>query len=245
MSIYPALDIIDGHCVRLQQGDFARQTTYHANPQGQAATYRAAGADWLHLVDLDGARQGRPVLHDLIRSLAKTGLHIQTGGGIRNGDHVDALLSAGAARVVVGSLALDDPALVQGWLRDFGPQRLVLALDVRLDESGTPRVATAAWRHTSPLSLWSLTETFQGHGARHVLCTDIDRDGLMQGPALELYRQCRQRFPAICWQASGGVSRTEDIRRLRRAGMTGVIIGKALLQGTITLEDALTCWRDG
>lgn len=244
MPVYPALDIINGGCVRLQQGDFSRQTDYSPEPLQQAKHYRAEGADWLHLVDLDGARSGQPQLLELIKALRAEGVRVQTGGGVRNADHIEALLSAGASRVVVGSLAATEPERVQGWLRAFGPQRLTLALDVRLDETGIPRLATSAWRSTSTVSLWEMAGYFQQHGARHVLCTDIGRDGQMQGPSLALYRQCQQRFPELHWQASGGVHALPDIRAVKQTGAAGVIVGKALLEEVFTVREAIECWQN-
>ncbi len=244
MPVYPALDIINGGCVRLQQGDFARQTDYPLDPLEQARRYQADGAEWLHLVDLDGARCGQPQLLALIAELSQTGLCVQTGGGVRTGDHIEALLSAGASRVVVGSLAATEPERVRRWLHTFGSQRLTLALDARLDETGTPRLATSAWRETSGVSLWEMAAFYRQHGARHVLCTDIGRDGQMQGPSLKLYRQCQQRFPQLHWQASGGVHALEDIRAVQDTGLAGVVVGKALLEGVFTLKEALLCWQN-
>jgi len=244
MPVYPALDIINGGCVRLRQGDFGRQTDYPIDPLDQARRYRTEGADWLHLVDLDGARSGQPQLLELIKALRAEGVRVQTGGGVRCADHIEALLSAGASRVVVGSLAASEPHTVALWLKEFGPQRLSLALDVRLDETGTPRVATSAWRDTSATCLWDLAAFYTRHGARYVLCTDIGRDGEMRGPALSLYRTCQARFPELAWQASGGVHALGDIGRLRDIGVAGVIVGKSLLEGVFSVREALQCWQN-
>lgn len=244
MPVYPALDIIDGVCVRLQQGDFARQTTYVDTPLARAKQYRQAGAHWLHLVDLDGARAGRPMLTELIGQLADTGLKIQTGGGIRQQSHIQTLLDAGASRVVIGSLAVTEPDTVATWLRHFGPERVVLALDVRLDALGIAWLAKDAWRSTSGWRLDEAADFWQTTGARHVLCTDIGRDGQMQGPAVELYSRYTHMFPRLRWQASGGVANMDNLKALMDSGVDGVVLGKSLLEGSLQLDEVLSCWPD-
>ncbi len=244
MPVYPALDMIDGQCVRLQQGDFARRTSYANDPLTQAKKYRQAGARWLHLVDLDGARQGRPLLLTLIPELAELGLNIQTGGGIRRQEDIQALLDAGASRVVIGSQAVSQPEAVSRWLKYFGAERIVLALDVQRDSNGGAWLATHAWQHTSEKSLFDAAAFYASHGACHVLCTDISRDGQMQGAANAFYRQCVQAFPALRWQASGGIACLVDVQTVQSTGVDGVVIGKALLEGSLVLKEALACWPD-
>ncbi len=244
MPIYPALDIIDGGCVRLRQGDFARQTRYSAEPLEQARRYQQAGAQWLHLVDLDGARSDQPQCLSLVRELAKSGLNIQTGGGVRHADHIESLLQAGAARVVIGSLAVTQAHQVAEWLKAFGSERVTLALDVRVDDQGLPKVATRAWRDTSDQDLWSLLDDYRTSGLKHVLCTDIGRDGEMQGPALGLYTEAIRLFPGIQWQASGGVNSLGAIGALKKIPVAGVIIGKALLEGVFDIQEAVACWQN-
>ncbi len=245
MQLYPALDLINGQCVRLRQGDFGQRTEYAINPVEQARSYQRQGADWLHLVDLDGARLGHPVHLKLLQQMANHGLNIQTGGGIRNHEHLEQLFEAGATRVVIGSLAVKEPLQVQSWLQEFGPERITLAFDVRLDGAGVPRLATAAWQKTETITLDEITEQYLPLGLKHVLCTDIGRDGELAGPSLELYRAYKQRFPQIQLQASGGIHALDDLTALQAAGVDGAVMGKSLLDGLFTVEEALQCLRDG
>ncbi len=244
MQLYPALDLIDGQCVRLHQGDFERRTDYHLDPAEQAALYRRQGADWLHLVDLDGARAGRPVHLPILRAIADLGLQVQTGGGIREQTHLDQLFDAGASRAVIGSLAVKQADTVAGWLKRYGPERITLAFDVRLDEQGVARIATAAWRETETVTLDEITTRFQPLGLHHVLCTDIGRDGALSGPSLDLYREYLHRFPQLALQASGGIHALDDLRQLQSLGLAGAVMGKSLLDGLFTMEEALRCLRD-
>ena len=233
MLLIPSIDLRGGHCVRLLQGDFKRETIYDVDPLTLVDRYVAAGAPWLHLVDLDGARDGTLANRRVILELAsRRKLNLQVGGGIRSRDVVDALLSGGVARVVIGSAAIEQPAEVQAWLREFGAERVCLALDVRLDDD-LPWVQTRGWTQGSSVSLWQAVEQFLGVGLAHVLCTDIARDGALQGPNLDLYRQCRARYPQILWQASGGVRGAQDLIELRSIGMSTAVSGKALLEGRL------------
>lgn len=238
MRIIPAIDLQAGHCVRLLHGDFDKVTRYEADPLELARRYRDAGAGWLHLVDLDGAQRGEPVNEPVIRQVsALAGLSVQTGGGIRSQADLEAALARGASRVVLGSLALLDPAATAGWLRHYGAERMVLALDVRLDASGEPRLASHGWTRQTEQGLWATLEFFCDAGLSHVLCTDIGRDGAMTGPNLALYTECMRRFPALQLQASGGVRNAADLRALEQAGIPWAIVGKALLDGRITLQE--------
>ncbi|MCG8425623.1 MAG: 1-(5-phosphoribosyl)-5-[(5-phosphoribosylamino)methylideneamino]imidazole-4-carboxamide isomerase [Proteobacteria bacterium] len=242
MNIYPAIDLMSGRAVRLDQGQFDKQTVYETTPIELVQRYSAEGARYLHLVDLDGARQGTPAHTDLLLDLvSKTGLSVQVGGGIRSLGHTRALLQAGADRVVLGSIAVAEPALTQGIVRRVGPEHITLAVDVRIDPSGEPRVATDGWQKDASLSANDLIERYQNHGVSRILCTDISRDGQMRGPNLALYRDLAGRFPDVEVLASGGVSSLDDLRVLAGTGVHGVIIGKALLQGAFTLKEALAC----
>ena len=237
MLLIPAIDLRGGSCVRLYQGDFAAETRYSADPLELAAHYEALGASWLHVVDLDGARDGTPANHDVIRRIAaSTGLRLQVGGGIRSRATVDALLALGAARLVIGSLAIEQAALVSEWLQALGPERLCLALDVRVDAAGEPIVQTRGWQHSSALGLWAALEPFAASGLRHVLCTDIARDGALSGPNIALYAAAVRRRPELCWQASGGIRSLEDLHALDAAGAFAAVSGKALLERRITAE---------
>jgi phosphoribosylformimino-5-aminoimidazole carboxamide ribotide isomerase len=237
MRLLPAIDLRDGRCVRLLKGDFDRETRYAADPVELAAEYARAGATWLHIVDLDGAKRGEPVNLDLIgRMRAAASVRVQLGGGVRTRTSLERALEV-AARVVIGSLAVTDPDQVAGWLREFGPDRLTLGLDVRLDEHGTPVVATHGWTRASTLTLADAIERYRAVGLRHVLCTDIDRDGAMAGPNVALYADCVARWPDVRFQASGGVRDAADLVALAEAGVAATVSGKALLEGRITLEE--------
>jgi phosphoribosylformimino-5-aminoimidazole carboxamide ribotide isomerase len=172
------------------------------------------------------------------------GLSVQVGGGVRQRAIVDELLSLGVARVVVGSAAVEQPDEVAAWLRAYGPERVCLAFDVRLDSTGLPQLQTRGWREATTVSLVEAVERFEQHGLQHVLCTDIDRDGALAGPNVELYRQCAARFPTISWQASGGVRDSADLQALHDAGAAAAISGKALLEGRID-ADQMRQWLKG
>jgi phosphoribosylformimino-5-aminoimidazole carboxamide ribotide isomerase len=233
MILYPAMDLMAGRVVRLAQGRFDEATTYPADPAEALAAFAAAGATWAHVVDLDGAKAGAPVQHDLIARLATDApLKLQVAGGIRTRDHIARLLDAGAARIVIGSLAVKDPPLVQAFLSEFG-DRITLSLDVRLID-GTPQVATAGWTEDSGRSLWDIAALYPE--GRHLLLTDIGRDGMLQGPNFALLDEAATRLPHLAIQASGGISSLDDLTRLRTAG---AIVGKALWEGRFTLAEAL------
>jgi phosphoribosylformimino-5-aminoimidazole carboxamide ribotide isomerase len=234
VQLIPAIDLVDGRCVRLLHGDFAAETRYAVTPEALYASYAALGADWLHLVDLDGARDGTPAQLPLVAALARLGrLKLQVGGGLRDRAAVERTLAAGASRVVIGSLAISDPDLVLAWLRRLGPEAIVLAFDVRLDARGEPRVATHGWREQSSLSLWDAVARFTSAGLRHALCTDVGRDGALTGPNCCLYVDAVRRFPGIAWQASGGVRDAGDLWALRDGGVAAAISGRALLEGRL------------
>lgn len=234
MIIYPAMDLMGGRVVRLAQGRFDDATTYAADPADALAQFAAAGALWVHVVDLDGARAGTPVQHDLIADLARTApLKLQVAGGFRTGEQIARMFDAGVGRVVIGSLAVKQPDLVRGFLAEHGGDRITLSLDVRVIE-GTPIVATAGWTEDSGRSLWEIAALYPE--ARHLLLTDIGRDGMLAGPNFELLEDAGRRLPHVAIQASGGVSSLDDLRRLDTAG---AIVGKALWEGRITLEEAV------
>jgi phosphoribosylformimino-5-aminoimidazole carboxamide ribotide isomerase len=233
MILYPAMDLMAGRVVRLAQGRFDDATTYSADPAQALAAFAAAGATWAHVVDLDGAKAGAPVQHDLIARLAaEAPLNLQVAGGIRTRGHIARLLDAGAARIVIGSLAVKQPELVTTWIDEYG-DRITLSLDVRILD-GTPRVATAGWTEDSGRTLWDIAALYPE--ARHLLLTDIGRDGMLQGPNFALLEEAAARLPQLAIQASGGVSSLEDLTRLRTAG---AIVGKAVWEGRIDLAEAL------
>jgi len=240
--IYPAIDVRDGCVVRLAQGDYARETGYSDDPLALARAYADAGAEWLHLVDLDAARNGGYTLQPLLIAIkARTGLRVQTGGGVRTTDDIDALLTAGADRVVVGSLAVEAPDRLAAWLHKYGGDRLVIALDVRRDADGCWWPATHGWTGHGSRTLDGLAGFYAASGLRHLLCTDIARDGMLSGPNLSLYSWLRRYAPTLALQVSGGARSLDDVRDARVAGCAGIVLGRALLEGRLQLAEALTC----
>ncbi len=244
--IIPALDLIDGAVVRLHQGDYGQRRQYGSDPLPRLRDYVRQGAQLLHLVDLTGAKDPTarqiPLLKTLLSGVAPA--PVQIGGGIRTVSDVEALLNAGAARVVVGSTAVKQPREVQGWFERFGPDALVLALDVRIDREGQRRVAVSGWQQDSGITLEEAIGQYHAYGLKHVLCTDISRDGTLQGSNVSLYRDICQAYPSIAFQASGGIGNLDDIRQLRTSGVQGLIVGRALLEGKFTLEEAIACWQN-
>lgn len=241
MIIYPAMDLMDGCCVRLKQGRFDEPTRYAAFPLDALRQLEEEGAEWAHIVDLDGAREGSPRQHELIASFADaTELKLQVAGGIREASQIEYLLSEGIDRVVIGSLAVTNPDLVHGFFERFGGDRITLALDVMILEE-VPMVATSGWTEASTRTLWEMAERFPEAG--NLLVTDISRDGMLSGPNVALIKELAERLPHVAVQASGGVSSLEDIAELSRAGAAGAIVGKALWEQKFTLEDALDIAR--
>ena len=238
MRIIPAIDLKEGKCVRLFKGDFEQTTEYSANPAEIGARFSALDVDDLHIVDLDGARTGTQQNHRIVSEIARaTGLTVQLGGGIRSRDNVATWLSSGVARCVVGSVAIRDPRTVCTWLDEFGADAIVLALDVKLDEDGTPCLTTNGWTEDAEVSLWECLDAYGDAGVRHVLCTDVARDGAMSGPNFQLYVEILLRYPALQLQASGGVRSIDDLELLREIGAPAAITGRALLDGEITAEE--------
>jgi phosphoribosylformimino-5-aminoimidazole carboxamide ribotide isomerase len=244
MDLYPAIDLRGGQCVRLYQGDFAQETVYGDDPVAQAKLFAEAGAPWIHVVDLDAARTGEPVNRPVIAAIAAAiSVPVQTGGGVRNERDLRERYAAGAARVVVGSLCVTDHLSFTGWLGEYGSDRLVAALDVRVDADGMPWPRIHGWTEAAGVSLWELLDRLVPAGLRHLLVTDIARDGALAGPNVSLYVDIVQRYPGLELQASGGVSTLEDFGVLRRAGASAAITGKALLDGRFSLAEALQAAR--
>ena len=243
MIVYPAIDLRDGVCVRLMHGRFDAVTRYDDDPAAPLAAFAAAGADWAHIVDLDGAEAGRAVQHGLIGDLAAAiDVRIQSGGGVRSADDVQRLLEAGVSRVVVGSLAVSDPNAVSGWLQRFGPDRLTLAIDVKADgDRYVP--ALKGWTEAASVDLWAALDRYPPGSAKHLLVTDVGRDGALTGPNLDLLAEIRQRRPDLWLQASGGVADLSDLTGARSVGASGAIVGRALYEGRFTLEQALETAR--
>ncbi|HCB9149677.1 TPA: 1-(5-phosphoribosyl)-5-[(5-phosphoribosylamino)methylideneamino]imidazole-4-carboxamide isomerase [Klebsiella pneumoniae] len=244
--IIPALDLIDGTVVRLHQGDYGQQRDYGSDPLPRLQAYAAQGAKVLHLVDLTGAKDPAKRQIPLLKSLvAGVDVPVQVGGGVRTEADVAALLEAGVARVVVGSTAVKSPEEVKGWFKRFGPERLVLALDVRINADGNKQVAVSGWQENSGVTLEELVESYLPVGLQHVLCTDISRDGTLAGSNVSLYEEVCARYPQVAFQSSGGIGDLNDIAALRGTGVRGVIVGRALLEGKFNVTEAIQCWQNG
>lgn len=244
--IIPALDLIDGQVVRLHQGDYGQQRQYGHDPLPRLQDYQRQGAEVLHLVDLTGAKDPSARQIPLLQTLlAGVSVPVQVGGGIRSEQDVEALLAAGASRVVIGSTAVKQPKTVQQWFTRYGADALVLALDVRIDDQGVKNIAISGWQENSGITLEETVESYLPFGLKHVLCTDISRDGTLQGSNVALYREICASYPQVAFQASGGIGSLDDIRALRDSGVKGVIVGRALLEGKFTVTEAISCWQNG
>lgn len=239
MIVYPAIDLKAGVCVRLMHGRFDQVTRYDENPAARLAGFALSGATWAHIVDLDGAEAGRAMQHGLIGELAKSvDIRIQSGGGVRSDDDIRALLAAGVDRVVVGSLAISRPEAVAGWLELFGPERITLALDVKADgDRYVP--ALKGWTEAAEVDLWTALDRYPPGTVRHVLVTDVSRDGALTGPNLDLLAEILRRRPDLALQASGGVATRDDLTAAKAIGCDGIIVGRALYEARFTVAEAL------
>lgn len=243
--IIPALDLIDGNVVRLHQGDYGQQRDYGNDPLPRLQDYQQQGGQVLHLVDLTGAKDPAARQIPLLRKLlAGISVPVQVGGGIRSVEDVAALLEAGASRVVVGSTAVRQPEEVKQWFQHFGADALVLALDVRIAADGSKNIAVSGWQEDSGVTLEQIVDEFLPYGLKHVLCTDISRDGTLSGSNVALYQEICARYPQVAFQSSGGIGSLEDIAALRSSGVKGVIVGRALLEGKFTVKEAIACWQN-
>lgn len=233
MIILPAIDIIGGRCVRLSQGDYNQQTQYEAMPVDMVKQYVAHGFKRIHVVDLDGAKASSPQNLDTLSELAAVpGAEIEWGGGIKSVEALGAVFDAGAKYAVVGSVAAKQPELFEQWLRMFGPERIVLGADVR-----EGRVAVNGWQEEMDVTIDDLVDRFLKYGLSQVICTDISRDGMLQGPATELYVRLQKKYPKVDFTVSGGISSMADIHALKTAHLRRVIVGKAIYEGRITLDE--------
>ncbi|MDB5203848.1 MAG: hisA [Ferruginibacter sp.] len=233
MEIIPAIDIIEGKCVRLTHGDFARQKTYHALPLDVAKAFEDAGIRRLHLVDLDGAKAGSIVNYAVLEAIAsQTKMEIDFGGGIKKKEDVELVLKAGATMATIGSIAVKSPETIKEWLAEFGADRFFIGADV-LDEN----IRINGWLADGGINVYTFLEQMISFGARHFFCTDISKDGAMQGPSTDLYKNIIARFPGINLTASGGVTTMNDLHELEVAGCAGAIIGKAIYEGNLSLEE--------
>ena len=245
MLLIPAIDLRGGRCVRLLHGNFGAERRYEVSPHDLLAHYKSLGAKWLHVVDLDGARDGTPVNRSIIAELAtQRSVSLQVGGGLRGSADIDSLLRNGVARVVVGSAAIRKPEEVIRWIGRYGADRVVLAFDVRIDAAGTPFCSIVGWQKESLITLWDAVDRFIPADLKHVLGTDIGRDGALSGPNVELYRETVRRVPRLAWQASGGVRNVSDLHALADIGVQAAISGRALLEDRITPSELEPFLRD-
>lgn len=233
MKIIPAIDIIDGKCVRLTKGDYAQQKIYNENPVEVAKQFADAGLERLHMVDLDGAKAGKIVNLKVLENVATaTSLTIDFGGGVKNINDVGNIFDAGAAMVTIGSLAVKHPELLEEWLMEFGADKFLIGADV-LDE----KIKIGGWMEDAGIDITAFIAQMLGLGVTNIFCTDISKDGVLEGPAVDLYKKIMNDYPAINLVASGGVSNLEDVRMLKEIGCSGAIIGKAIYENRVTLKD--------
>ena len=237
MELIPAIDLIDGRCVRLTQGDYDDKKVYEQEPVDMAKMYADCGIKRLHVVDLDGAKAKEPCnLRVLERLATETSLDIEWGGGIKSTDALRAAINAGANRVICGSVAVDNAELFASWLQNYGAGHVILGADVR-----GRNVATHGWLKESQVTIDSIIEQFLPFGLKQLICTDISKDGMLQGPNFPLYVELKEKYPTVDTTLSGGISSMDDIRKAAELGLHSVIIGKAIYEGRITLKD-LELW---
>lgn len=237
IQIIPAIDIIEGRCVRLSQGDYNRRTSYDPSPLDMALKFRDTGLKRIHLVDLEGAKAGTPRnLRTLEQIASATGLEIEWGGGVKKDSDLRDVLDAGARDVIVGSVAVRNPELFDRWLRTFGGDRIILGADLR-----NGKVAVAGWTEDSSASIHELIELFLPAGLSQVITTDISKDGMLEGPSTQLYVDLAKLYPSVSFTVSGGVSSIRDILRLNRLGLKRVIVGKAIYENRISMADIARC----
>lgn len=240
MQLIPAIDLLHGEVVRLRHGDFDDCKPYEVPAVALARDYAAAGAAWLHVVDLAASRDGASARTEpLLHLLSEAPQSVQTGGGVRSADDIRKRFDHGADRVVVGTLCVTETERFVQWLDEFGVDRIVSALDVRFDADGTPWPRTHGWTEGGQRSLWELLDELSAAGLKHLLCTDIGKDGALGGPNFGLYRELVERYPGLQIQASGGVAGLRDLEQLKACGVAAAITGKALLEGCFTVEEAL------
>ncbi len=233
MRIIPAIDIIDGKCVRLTQGDYARKKIYNEDPLAVAKTFEDAGLKYLHLVDLDGARAGKVMNWKVIESITSgSNLVVDFGGGIKTDDEIQRLFDTGVAQVNLGSIAVKRPELVQSWISRYGAGCIILSADVKNEI-----IAIAGWAENSAIKIDDFVRNYIQAGIEYITCTDISTDGMLQGPNVQLYTRLLKEFPSIRLIASGGVSNANDLDRLRSAKVDGVIVGKAIYEGRLGLRE--------
>lgn len=233
MEIIPAIDIIDGKCVRLTQGDYSQKKEYSDDPLKVARKFEAAGLKRLHLVDLDGAKAKKIVNRKVLETITKnTSLQVDFGGGVQSDHDIQLAFDAGAAQITGGSIAVRDPTLFDGWLNRYGSGKIILGADAK-----NRKIAIGGWQETTEMEVIDFIAAHFEKGVRYVICTDVAKDGLLQGPSVDLYKEILQAVPGIKLIASGGVSSMKDLEELEKSGVYGAIVGKAFYEGKISLEE--------
>ena len=233
MEIIPAIDIIDGKCVRLTQGDYAQKKEYSSDPLAMARQFEDAGIRRLHLVDLDGAKQKKIVNHKVLEKIANhTKLHIDFGGGVQSDEDLQLAFDCGAKQITGGSIAVKNPALFDSWLAKYGSEKIILGADAK-----DRKIAVSGWQESTETDLLEFLKVYRKKSVKYTICTDVAKDGLLQGPAVDLYREILQEIPDLQLIASGGVSSIDDLKALQEINVYGVIIGKALYEEKITLAE--------
>lgn len=233
LTIIPAIDLIDGKCVRLSKGDYDQKTVYNEDPLEVAKAFQDHGLQRLHLVDLDGAKEKHVVNWRMLDKIAsKTDLIIDFGGGIKTDEDIEVVFNSGANMATIGSIAVTDKTLFYSWFEKYGPDRIILGADVN-----EKKIAVAGWLETTDMELFEFLEEYLSRGVKHVLCTDISKDGMLEGTSMELYEELLQKFPDIGLIASGGIASINELHILDKMNVSGAIIGKAIYEGKITLKD--------
>jgi phosphoribosylformimino-5-aminoimidazole carboxamide ribotide isomerase len=233
MHVIPAIDLIGGKCVRLSQGDYQRKTDYHDDPLEMAKRFEGAGLTRLHLVDLDGAKAKKIVNGDVLERICSvTSLVVDFGGGLQSEEELQKAFAFGAQQVTGGSIAVKNPSLFEAWLATYGSEKIILGADAK-----DKKIAVGGWEETTSLELIPFIATYYKKGIRQVICTDVAKDGLLQGPSVDLYAEILQELPGLNLIASGGVSSIRDLEELQKIGVYGVIVGKAYYEGRLSLED--------
>ncbi len=231
MRIIPTIDIIEGKCVRLSKGDYDTKKVYGHNPLEMAKRFEDSGIEYLHIVDLDGAKSKHVVNHKILESICiNTNLKIDFGGGLKSENDVNIAFESGARQVTIGSLAVSDPILVKQWIEDYGSDKIILGADC-----SNRIIATTGWTESSELDILPFVLDYETHGIKHVICTDINKDGMLSGPAFDLYKEIISET-SVNLIASGGITEIEDLVKLKTIGCEGAIIGKAIYEGRITLK---------
>ncbi len=233
IQIIPAIDLIDGKCVRLTQGDYNQKTEYNNNPLEVAKAFEGAGIKRLHLVDLDGAKAKKIINHKVLESIASnTNLHIDFGGGLQSEEDLKIAFDAGAKQITGGSIAIKNEEMFTSWIEKFGPEKIILGADAK-----DKMIAVSGWQETTSVSVFDLIQKYTDKGIKYTISTDVAKDGLLKGPSFDLYQEMQDKFPSLHIVASGGVAFFDDILKLDEMGIFAVIVGKAFYEGNISLSD--------